>query len=74
MVRREKNILAGLVESLPVNTTELKVEYDLRNVPKIEKALLSRTNPAALNPKIISKSYVNIKKHCGPWPKCVLTH
>ena len=74
MVRREKNIVAGIVESLPVNTTALRVEYDLRNVQKIETAILSQTKPAAFNPKIISKSYVNIKKYCVPWPKCVLTH
>ena len=75
MVRRENNVLAGIVDSLPVNTTALKVEYDIRNAQKIERAMVSRISvPAVFNPKVISKSYVNIKKYCDPWPKCVSTN
>ena len=75
MVRRENNVLAGIVDSLPVNTTALKVEYDIRNAQKIERAMVSRIIvPAVFNPKVISKSYVNIKKYCDPWPKCVSTN
>ena len=75
MVRRENNVLAGIVDSLPVNTTALKVEYDIRNAQKIERAMVSRISvPAVFNPKMISKSYVNIKKYCDPWPKCVSTN
>lgn len=76
MVRVEKNIMSGRVEPIPSNIKALKVEYDVRNANILDKQHLrvgESSKAAASSPELISKSYVNIKRYCKPWPICVLT-
>ena len=69
----------NVTETIPRNIPQLKKEYDAKNAPGApvrpvtDHALEDNGSDKVPDKANIVKSYVNIKKFCEPWPKCVLT-
>ena len=84
MIRGEQNIKNGILNQIiPKNKMNINMknfennnanngQNNGQNSAKIVE--IDVLSPTELDTATIAKSYINIKKYCTPWPKCVLTN
>ena len=84
MIRGEQNIKNGILNQIiPKNKMNINMknfennnanngQNNGQNSAKIDE--IDVLSPTELDTATIAKSYINIKKYCTPWPKCVLTN